>query len=281
MSQELQKQTESPNSLALSHPQNKLIGNWIKSEAEYQVALTYGEKKIRDYNREDMTKLVEVMAKWRILLGVTTESTDQELIIICQFVYDNFKNFSLSDISLAMNWAIAGKIDLGFVSQKTISSYYVSKALNTYEQRKRELVNEIALNRENYITRESLENPKAITSLERAEIFKEHVITLYKSYMDGGLFYDINDSLYNWLKSQKMINPTKEQINAALNYAEDKYKESQKGDSLKSTIEKGLRSRPKEDEIKKLAREWIIMQKFEELTIGEILSKIKPEQFEK
>lgn len=281
MSQELQKKTESPNSLALSKEQNRLIGDWIKNETEYQVALTYGEKRLRDYNREDMTKLVEVMAKWRLLLGVTTESSDQELIVICQFVYDNFKHFTLADISLAMNWAISGKSELAFVSQKTISSYYVSRALNAYESKKRELVNQMVENRDRYLIDKEIENKKKPSPAELADIFKELLVSMYKAYTDGGLFYDPGDSVYNWLKEQKLINPDKSQVAAALRYGEDKYKEVQKSDSLKSIMEKGLRGTDKENTIKKYAREFITMQVFEEHGLGKLVGRINTEQFKK
>ena len=89
--------------------QNVLIGDWIRNDTEIAVAQTFSEKRIGSFDREDMAKLVEVMAKWRVLLGVNNDSSETELIVICQFVYDNFKKFTLMDIKLAMNWAVSGK----------------------------------------------------------------------------------------------------------------------------------------------------------------------------
>jgi len=260
--------------------QNRLIGDWIKNETEYQIALTYSEKRLKDFTREDMTKLVEVMAKWRLLLGVTSESSDQELIVICQFVYDNFKHFSLADVTLAMNWAISGKSELAYVSQKTISSYYVSRALNAYESKKRELVNQMVENRDRYLIDKEIEKKEKPTPTQLADIFKELLVSLYSAYTDGGLFFDPGDSVYNWLKEQKLINPTKGQIAAALRFGEDKYKDLQKNENLKSIMERGLRGADKENAIKKYAREFITMQVFEELGIGQLVGRIKPEQFQ-
>ncbi len=77
----------------MSVKQNKLIGDWIQNEVEYEVAKTFDGKRIGQYTKEDMTKLVELMAHWRVLLGVTSDSTEIELVVICQFVYDNFKKY--------------------------------------------------------------------------------------------------------------------------------------------------------------------------------------------
>lgn len=244
-----------------------------------QVARTYGEKCIGDFNREDMTKLVELMAKWRLLLGVTSESSDQELIVICQFVYDNFKKYTLSDINLAMNWTISGKIEVQFVSQKTLSSYYVSKAINAYDAEKREIVNEIAENRNRHLIEQEINNPKPLTQVQKANYFREFIVSLYKSYTEGGLFYDVDDSVYNWLKSQKMINPKKEEIAAAMRYAEERYKQTIKGSSFKDVMEQSFMSKNKEEQIKKFAREFIVMQIFEFEGLPSLINKIKPEQF--
>ncbi len=243
------------------------------------MACTYGEKRLGDFNREDMTRLVEVMAKWRLLLGVTTESTDQELIVICQFVYDNFKHFTLSDISLCMNWAISGKIEIGYVTQKTISSFYVSKALNAYEDKKRQMVNQIMENKERHLINEAINTPKPVTQAEKANAFKEYIVSLFEAYSNGGLFYDVDDSAYNWLKKQGLVNPTKEQIAAALRYGEDRYKNAQKGQSLRDIMQQSFMKKEKEEQIKKFAREFIVMQIFEEQGIGPIVIKIKAEQF--
>lgn len=281
---EIQKTTPSKNSLSLSNQPNKLIGEWIQNESEYQVALTYGEKRIGNFGREDMTNLVELMAQWRIHLGVTSDPTEQELIIICQFVYDNFKTFTLADIRLAMNWAIAGKIDLGFISQKTFSSFYVSKAINAYSDQKRHHFNTLMERREQQLRRSEIENKKELTPLEKADEFKTLIVSMYQGYRSGGIFYDFGDFIYDWLKNTKQIDQSdKSNIQAAVVYGKEKYrKEKQKNNVAVLARAVAPKKEPENQEQmeKKYAREYIIIQYFEKYSLGEIIQKIKPEQFQ-
>mgnify|MGYP007090091109 CR=1 FL=1 len=270
------------NQLSSSFKNNKLLGDWIQNETEHAIALTYSEKKIGDYNREDMTKLVELMAQWRLLLGVTSESTEAELIVICQFVYDNFKKFTLSDIRLAMNWAISGKTDIGFVSQKSISSFYVSKAINAYEDYKRQIFNDLMERRERYLQRNNVNQPVEPTPEEKANTFKDLIVGMYKSHKNGQAFYDFGDFVYNWMKSTNQLKASPEEVNAAVFYGQEKYRAERRGE-VAANIMKNLINNDvpdnKEQRQKKYAREYMIMKYFEKHTIGEIISKIHPNQF--
>lgn len=264
-----------------STEQNKLIGSWIRNDAEKAVALTYSEKRIGDFKREDMTKLVELMAQWRVLLGVTSDPTEQELIIICQFMYDNFKQYTLADVRLAMNWAIAGKLDVGFVTQKNISSYYVSKVMNAYDEAKRQIFNSFMEEREKHLSRQNeLEKPKP-TPQEEAESFKGYAISLYKSYQDGISWYDISDIFYNWLKRTGQMNPSQKEVAEAVEYGKRKYMEDRQNDNLKDKITKSIEPQKKQDQQKKYARQYMIQLYFDKTPINVLVEKIKPSQFTK
>lgn len=279
MSQELQKTTNSNNSLTQYNGQNSLIGDWIKTDTELAIAKTYAEKRIGDFTREDMTKLVEIMAQWRILLGVTSEPTEQELIIICQFMYDNFKKFTLADVRLAMNWAIGGRLDVGFVTQKNISSYYVSRVMNAYDDYKRHIFNDMMAEREKYRQRLEIDKPRPQTPKEKAETFKEFVVSMYRAYQNGGMLYDVGDSLYDWIKRTGQLNPTKEEVQAAVEYGKEKYSEVMRERNLRQILSEAVDNKTKEEQQKKFAREYIIRLYFERYTLGEIIKKIELTQF--
>jgi len=260
--------------------QNKLIGNWIKTEAELAVAATYEEKKIGSYTHEDMQDLVNVMAQWRLLLGVTTDSTDHELIVICQFVYDNFKRFTLSDIKLAMNWTISSRIDVGFVSQKTISSFYVSKALNAYEDEKRAIYNQIMYRRDKHLMQLEKENKPVVTPAEKANTFKSHISAMYSGFKKDGFFMDIGDFVYDWLKKTKQLDTRAEMINKAVEYGRTRYLEEKRKETVKQTIAAALEPKnDKEAMQKKYARHYMVMQYFDSHELSYIVGQIKHEQF--
>lgn len=276
MNYELQKTQESVNSLVQYKEQSSIIGKWIKNEDEYAIALTYSEKKIGEFDRQDMTQLVELMAQWRLFLGVTSDSTEQELIAICQFVYDNFKRYTLSDVRLAMNWAISGKVEVGFVTQKNISSFYVSKALNAYEEEKRRIYNQLMYAREKEL-RKANDIKIESTPEEEANSFKTHILGMYQSFTNGTFFLDFGDIVYNWLKKTNQVTKDKAIIDEAIRYGINKYQEERR--SEKTNIASSVESNDKDFRQKKLARQFIVMHYFTNTNLQGIIQSIKPEQF--
>jgi hypothetical protein len=261
-----------------------LIGDWIRNDTELAIAKTFEEKRIGDFDKQDMTKLVELMAKWKLLLGVTTETTSQELIEICKFVYGNFKRFTLSDVTLAMNWAISGKTDMSYVSVKSMSAMYVSKAINLYEEEKRNIVNRIAESKAAYERKKSRDEIIQVTPQEKADTFKTILIDAYDDYKNKGSFNDLGDFVYNWMKNNKIFNPSKQDINDAMIYGETKLRELRKleiedRDKFKQ-LTKYLQSQDDETRKKKFAREYVISKFFDKVGLGQLVSYIKLEQFQ-
>jgi len=255
------------NSLNLSNKQNELIGSWIENETELELVQTFSTKRIGHFTKEDMAQLVELMAKWKVLLGAANEATSAELVLICQFIYDNFKKFTLEDIKIAMNWAISGKIDMSFVSTKTISALYVSKALQLYEDEKKLIINKIAAEKAAFERKESINNATPATPQEKANIFKSLLIDVYINYKENGKFFDFKDFVYNWMKNNKIFIPSKKDINDAMIYGETKnreYKQLEQKDKkefLNAT--KYFESQDDEYKKKKFARQYIVTQFFD------------------
>ena len=259
---------------------NKLIGNWINSKDEMAIALTMGEKRIGQFDRKDMEDIVDVLAQWRLMLGVTTDSTHEELVFITQFIYDNYKHLTLSDLTMAKTWSIMGKVDVGFVSQKTFSSYYISRSINAYEDEKRKIINDISEKKERYEMRMALERPTPIAPEAEMKSFQEHIVTMYQSYHNGNEPYDIGDLVYNWLKQVKLANPNQNEVNEAMIYANEKLREHnyEKNKHLKTKI--AIDENMSEENLKKkFARSYIRNKIFDSVPLSTIISKIRIEQF--
>jgi hypothetical protein len=261
---------------------NVLIGSWIKTDDELVVARTFSEKKIMNYDADDMAELVKVMAQWRLLLGVTNDSTQAELVVICQFIYDNFGKFTLADIKTAMNWSIGGKIDVGFVTQKNISAFYISKCMQSYEARKMQLVNEIAYNKQRFESRRDLDTKTEVTAEYKCQVFKEYLISIYESYKENSTFWDTQESIYKWMKTTGQVNPTKEEIEEALNYGDVKIrkeKDERNMESILRGIKQTSSDQNPEEKRKKYAREYIVCKKFDETDIIQLLKKVHVSYF--
>lgn len=276
---ELQK-ADSSNLQTQLEKQNKLIGNWIVNQEEYQIALTVSEKKIGKFNRDEMGDIVDVLAQWRLLLGVTSDATQEELVFITQFLYDNFKHLTLSDLQTAKNWSIMGKIDVGFVSQKTFSSYYISRCLNAYEDEKRRIINEISQRKERYESKRALENPVKLSAQEEARSFKDYLLTLYKAYSEDREFYDFGDMLYNWGKSVGLIKPDNKEVSDAMIYATERLREFKQSEN-RLIASKNIDVMDDETRKKKFARVFVITNMFRRHSISEIIQKIDINYFKK
>lgn len=277
MNQELQK-TDSKNYKIALNGQNPLLGEWIKTNLDYDIAVTYSEKKLGQYNREDLTMLVEIMAQWKVHLGVVGEGFDNELIFITQFLYDNFKHFTISDIRLAMQWAISGKLDMQFVSTKVLSSHYVSKALNLYEEEKRAIVNKIAQERESYLRNKELNSKLEETPIDKANSFKDHIIAVYQSYKAHGRFVDIGDLIYNWVRENNIVQITNKDVDEAMKYSQEKFIE-ERLNAPKNLFKNAIDEKSVEFRKKKLAREYIIMKYFDSVDVISIIKLITENQF--
>jgi hypothetical protein len=258
---------------------NNLIGNWIVNSEEYNIASTLSEKKIGDFNREEMGSIVDLMANWRLMLGVTNEVTQEELVFITQFIYDNYKYLCLRDLEYAKNWAIMGKTDVGFVTQKTFSSYYVSRCINAYEVEKRRIINEISHRKERYETKKAIEKPTQLSPQEKANSFKDHLLTLYKSFNEEREYVDIGDMVYNWAKENNLLSLNPREVDAAMVYAKERLREYK---TTEKSVSTSLNVPMDEDtRLKKYARIFVLNNMFRKYAISELLSKINLDYFKK
>ena len=117
------------------------------------------------------------------------------------------------------------------------------------------------------------------TPKEKAETFKDFVVSMYKAYQNDSLLYDVGDSLYDWIKRTGQLNPTKEEVQAAVEYGKEKYSEVMRERNLRQILSEAVDNKTKEEQQKKFAREYIIRLYFERYTLGEIINKIELTQF--
>lgn len=259
---------------------NKLIGNWIVSKEEFKIASTVVDKRIGDFSREEMGQIVDLMSNWRLLLGVTSEVTQEELIFITQFIYDQYKYLSLSDLELAKNWAITGRTDVGFVTQKTFSSYYISRCINSYEDEKRRIINEISQRKEKYEMRKELETPKQLSPEDRANSFKDHLITLFKAFNEDREYVDVGDIVYNWAKDHRLVSLNPKEVQDAMLYANERLREF-KANDIKASPSMNFMAMDDDTRKKKYARIFVLNNMFRKYAISELIGKITLDYFKK
>jgi hypothetical protein len=249
-----------------------------KNSEELAVAKTMAEKKISQFNKSDMAGLVSLLGQWKVLLGSNTEISDAELIFVCQFIYDNFGRFTLSDIKITMQMAVCGKLNIEYVSQKTISGLYISKCLNSYEEYKARIINELAYKKQKHENQLSIEASKNATQEQKATIHKEYLVSMYNSYKNNGVINDYGDFIYKWMKQESILAPNNQDVTDALAAAQERLTKER---NLDISIGNKLKPEEKSDEEKKkrFAREFLVMRIFESNDIIELLKLVKLEYF--
>ena len=92
---------------------------------------------------------------------------------------------------------------------------------------------------------------------------------------------DFGDFVYNWLKTNNVITPTKKDVQDALIHAERRYREQRMSEHNGLGLAKALEPKSEEYRKKKLAREYIIIQLFETKELSDLIKLIKVDQFKK
>jgi hypothetical protein len=139
------------------------------------------------------------------------------------------------------------------------------------------LVNEIAHNKHRYESRRDLDTKSEVTPEYKCQVFKEYLISIYESYKENNTFWDTQESIYKWMKSTSQINPSKDEIDEALNYADVKLrkeKEERYMESVLKRIKPTSADQNPEEKRKKYAREYIVCKKFDEMDIIQLLKKV-------
>lgn len=253
--------------------QSLLIGAWASNEIEKQLALSFSEKRIRDYKNQDMDKIVELIGEWRYLLGVSNQASERELIIFTKFIHENYPNLTYTDIRTTMMMAISGKIRIEFTPMVNFSAKYVGDCIAEYLNYKSRFVNDALLKNEQH-ERSKQKEVKPATPEEQYNNFKSILISCYNMVKQKGEMYDFEDRIYNWLRKTKQLKMNEEDVRRALDYGNKKFTKVYTSPTKKD-IEK------KEQIIKKYGREHAVVQYFQGKLLTEIIANLSVDYFKK
>jgi hypothetical protein len=250
-----------------------LIGAWAKSEIELKIARSFSEKRIGSYKNADMKVLVRLIGQWWLLSGVNNEANAKELIVIANYIHDNYQNLTYTDIELSMSMTINGSLIMEYEPFIRLSASYISKCINAYMKYKSMVVNEALQKTEAYHQRKEVEKKhQEITPEQRMQIFSEILETSYKMAKEKGEILDFESRMYSWLRATKQIRMSQPDVDEAINFGRTKYKKLYGDQPV---------NKPKEDIIKKFGREHVVVRYFLETPLTKILEYLTPEYFNK
>jgi len=254
----------------------------LKEIAIYNAHLT--EKKLKEFStKEDLMLLNSLLVRWANYVGVDTPEASQ-LNMLSNFIKEHFPTFNATDIKECINLLTNQTLDTDAEHYGKISPIYVSKVLKAYQEHKNNVVFKVRDNLQKLKEAEVV----SIADEDRIVNFKK-LLTIAKDENNQGLTYiDSGDSLYNFIKYNRLMPITKNNldqalIDEALEYGNKLYIELRKKKVTETVIKKQSFKRvsdmefEKKDLISKYAREYVVNKFLLKMDLNELLQKINIE----
>lgn len=248
----------------------------------YNAYLT--DKKLKEFStKEDLMLLNSLLVRWANYVGVETPEASQ-LNMLSNFIKEHFPTFNATDIKECINLLANQTLDTDAEHYGKISPIYVSKVLKAYQEHKNSIVFKVRDNIQKLKEAEVVPMPDD----ERIANFKK-LLTIAKDENTKGLTYiDSGDSLYNFIKHNKLMPITKSNldqalIDEALDYGNKLYIELRKKKVTETVIKNQSFKRvsdmefEKKDLISKYAREFVVNKFLLKMELNELLQKINIE----
>lgn len=266
MSQQLQTtSTNLPNQL--SKQQSSLI-KFVDSEDELQVVKAV-ENSVMIGRLEDWTEILKVVSKWRLWIGIPKKEVDTELSIATEFIAKTYPHLTVSEIELAYTLSISRKLeDVEFFGY--FSPMYIGKVLDSYLYWRKITMADAIRRREKFL-HEQEEIKNRPTPEQQCESTKEMFLEYYNVWKETNEISDPLSLCYNYLRKQKMLKLTQQEIDEALEYAKNEVGKKY-NPFIKAII-------PKENQINMEARCYCVKKFFQNVDIDVLLNNIKPEHF--
>lgn len=237
------------------------------------------DKKLKEFStKEDLMLMNSLIVRWTTYVGVETPEASQ-INMLANFIKEHFPTFNAYDLKECISMLASQSLETDAEHYGKISPIYVSKVLKAYQEHKNNVVFKVRENIEKLKEAEVVPMPNE----ERIANFKK-LLTIAKGENTQGLTYiDSGDSIYNFVKYNKLIALSKELIAEAMDYGGKLYIEQRKKKVTETVIKNQNFKRvadmqfEKEDIIKKYAREYVVNRFLLQLNLNELLQKINIE----
>jgi hypothetical protein len=237
------------------------------------------EKRLKDFStKEDLMLMNSLIARWTTYVGIATPEAT-EINMLANFIKEHFPTFNAYDIKECINLLANQTLDTDAEHYGKLSPIYISKVLRAYQEHRNNVV---------FKVRDSIQKIKQaeivpISNEERISNFKQ-LLTIAKKENSLGLMYvDAGDSIYNFVKYNKLISITTELKDEAMSYGNKLYIEQRKKKVTETVIKNESFKKvadmqfDKTDIIRKYAREFVVNRFLLNLDLEQILKKINME----
>jgi hypothetical protein len=237
------------------------------------------EKRLKDFStKEDLMLMNSLIVRWANYVGIETPEGTQ-LNMLANFIKEHFPSFNAFDLKECINLIATQSLETDAEHYGKLSPIYVSKVLKAYQDYKNTAVFKVRENIEKLKEAEVVPMPNE----ERIANFKKLLKIAKGENVQGLTYIDSGDSLYNFIKFNKLIPLSKDLIAEAMDYGNKLYIESRKKKVTETVIKNQSFKRvadmqfEKEDVIKKYAREFVVNRYLLNMDLPELLQKINIE----
>lgn len=270
----MNKLSKQQNSVSIT----KILPNTtIKEINIYNSHLT--DRKLKEFStKEDLLIMNSLIVRWANYVGLETPEGSQ-INMLANFIKEHFPSLNAYDLKECINLIATQSLDTNAETFGKLSPLYVSKVLKSYQEYKNNVVFKVRENLQKLKESEvvPMRDEERISNFSKLLIFAKEENKLGLTYLDSG------DSIYNFIKFNKLIDIKKNLIDEAMRYGNLLYIEQRKKKVIETVIKNHNFKRvadmqfEKEDIIKKYAREFVVNRFLLNLNEKELISKLNIE----
>lgn len=118
--------------------------------------------------------LIKVISEWRIYLGIKDEMTDVELELNTRYLKEEYPDFTLEKIRLAIKYSLKGELKCDIKPYGAFSPLYISTILNAYQRYDEKIVSGL-LREKNKAEEEIRNKPLELSSREKVDSRRKYL----------------------------------------------------------------------------------------------------------
>jgi hypothetical protein len=236
-------------------------------------------KEISTANKAEMAEITKTIAQWGYALGITVVA--QDLVTLNNFVRENFPNLNVFDLKVCVKLVSIDSelLETDAEHYGKLTMIYVSKVLKAYEAYRSKVCFGV---REKILKLEE-DNKPPMSKEERLKNFKELLYNAKKTIIDGEHFEDLGEVVYSFVKHNKLMPITKDNIDQklidkAMESGENEFKsyvsDTKRGNLKKMINDVSYSSTKKEEMVRRYARRFVAELWVKNMDLEVMLKKI-------
>jgi len=183
-----------------------LVTKYAKNDIQKDVFLANYQRNLSEYDLENITdsaELIKVVTEWRMMLGIKEEATGDEMAYNCRFIKEEYQDFTIEKIKLAIKYSIRGLLNVDVKPYGSFSPLYISTILNAYRQYDSKVVADVL--KEKHKSETISENATKEYSDEQKYLNRLEYLEYYKKECVNGYMTDFKDIAWSVLLKNNIV----------------------------------------------------------------------------